>query len=247
MDNLILSNQQNNVLTIQFNRIDKKNALTLAMYKQLIALFTQAQENDDIHCVVIQGNHQCFCAGNDLADFIKLSDSDVFDAFEFVKVLAKFNKPIVAAVAGPAVGIGTTMLLHCDMVFATANSQLKLPFTQIGLCPEAGASLLLTQKLGHNKAFELLVLGSSFNGEQAHQLGIINHIVTEEELIATAQKAASGIAKLPRQSVQASRRLLKQPIEQQLLEVIDNEAAEFKRLLKSQECQQIIASFFKAN
>lgn len=243
MSNLILSNQQNNVLTITFNRFDKLNALNFDMYGELITLFKQAEADSNVHCVLVQGNADCFCAGNDVRDFVSLKDSEDFVAFDFVKVLAAFTKPIVAAVAGPAVGIGTTLLLHCDMIFATSDSKLKLPFTQLGLCPEAGSSYLLSHKLGHNRAFELLVLGDTFTGQTAHQLGIVNQLCDREALIANANAAAEKIAKLPNESVLESRRLLKASHQDKLNQIIEEEAKSFKKLLASPVAQHILSAF----
>jgi len=243
MSNLILSNQQNNVLTITLNRFDKLNALNFDMYNQLISLFKKAETDANIHCIVIQGNAECFCAGNDVRDFVTLKDSDDFVAFDFVKVLASFTKPIIAAIAGPAVGIGTTLLLHCDMVFATNDSKLKLPFTQLGLCPEAGSSYLLSQKLGHNKAFELLVLGDTFTGQSAHEFGIVNQLCSAEDLLASAHSAAERIAKLPIDSVLESRRLLKAGHQDKLNQIIEEEAQSFKKLLSSPMAQRILSAF----
>jgi len=245
MDNLILTEQQNNVLTITLNRFDKKNALNTSMYQQLSELFLQANESQSIHCVVIQGNNQCFCAGNDLQDFIAHSESEDIAAFDFIKVLAAFQKPLVAAVAGPAVGIGTTLLLHCDMVFTTDNAKFKLPFTQLGLCPEAASSLLLPLRIGHNKAFELLVLGNTFNGQQALDYGIANKICDASELLAEAQQTALTIAALPSDAVQTSRRLMKQATQTQVVETMKTEAQEFTRLVKTDTCKNILSSFFK--
>jgi len=209
MNNLILSDLQNNVLTITLNRFDKKNALNSEMYYELCTLLQKAKNDSHIHCVLIQGNEQCFCAGNDLADFLKHANDDELAAFAFVKELATFNKPIVAAVAGPAVGIGTTLLLHCDMVFTTENAKLKLPFTQLGLCPEAASSILLSNRVGHNKAFELLVLGNLFSGKQAVEIGIANHCCEPETLLASAKNCAEAIAALPTDATQTSRFLMK--------------------------------------
>jgi len=245
MDNLILTEHQNNILTITLNRFDKKNALNTSMYQQLSELFIQANNTDDIHCVVIQGNQQCFCAGNDLQDFLAHSQSEDIAAFDFIKVLATFEKPLVAAVAGPAVGIGTTLLLHCDMVFTTENAKFKLPFTQLGLCPEAASSLLLPLRIGHNKAFELLVLGNLFNGQQALEYGIVNQICTPEELLASAHQVALTIAKLPKDAVQTSRRLMKQATQAQVEATMSSEAQEFTRLVKTETCKNILSSFFK--
>lgn len=245
MDNLILTEQQNNVLIITLNRIDKKNALNTSMYQQLSTLFLQANDDNTVHCVVIQGDNQCFCAGNDLQDFIASSQSENLAAFDFIKILAEFQKPLIAAVAGPAVGIGTTLLLHCDMVFTTETAKFKLPFTQLGLCPEAASSLLLPLRLGHNKAFELLVLGNMFNGQQALEFGIANQLCANEELLATAKQAALTIAQLPQDAVLTSRRLIKQATHAQVLNTMNAEAKEFSRLVKTDTCKNILASFFK--
>jgi enoyl-CoA hydratase/carnithine racemase len=245
MDNLILTEQQNNVLTITLNRFDKKNALNTIMYQRLSELFLQANDDKNIHCVVIQGNDQCFCAGNDLQDFIASSESENLAAFDFIKILAEFQKPLIAAVAGPAVGIGTTLLLHCDMVFTTEKAKFKLPFTQLGLCPEAASSLLLSLRLGHNKAFELLVLGNTFNGQQAIDFGIANQLCDSNDLLTTAQQTALSIAKLPQDAVLTSRRLIKQASHSQVINTMNVEAQEFTRLVKTDTCKNILASFFK--
>lgn len=244
MSNLILSKLQNNVLTITLNRFDKKNALNSSMYLDLCQLLSEAQKATDVHCVLFQGSNECFCAGNDLADFIKHANDEELAAFKFVKSLATFTKPMVAAVAGPAVGIGTTMLLHCDMVVTTADAKLKLPFSQLGLCPEAGSSLLLPIKLGHNLAFELLVLGDTFNGQKAVDLGIANQVCSAAEILSTANNIANKIASQPTDAVQTSRALMKQATQAALMESIEQEAVEFSRLVKTTACQQILASFF---
>jgi enoyl-CoA hydratase/carnithine racemase len=244
MDNLILSHVQNNVLTITLNRFDKKNALSTVMYQTLCNELKQAKVDSDIHCVLIQGNEQCFCAGNDLADFLEHANDEELAAFAFVKELASFTKPIVAAVAGPAVGIGTTMLLHCDMVVTTANAKYKLPFSQLGLCPEAASSILLPLRIGHNKAFELLVLGKLFSGQQAFDYGIANSCVEPEQLLTTAQDLAKNIASLPADATQTSRALMKKATQAQVLSAIENEGIEFSRLVKTETCKNILASFF---
>lgn len=244
MTDLIITNEQNGVFTITLNRFDKKNALNNQMYQQLCQHFQYAQNNNSVHCILIQGNEQCFCAGNDLQDFIKSSQDESLAALDFVKVLSEFNKPIIAAVAGAAVGIGTTLLLHCDMVIAANNAKLKLPFTQLGLCPEAGSSLLLTRLVGQNRAFELMVLGNTFSAEQAHQYGIVNQVCLPEELLALASKVATTIASLPSDSVMTSRKLIRQATQAQLSQVIKNEGDEFSRLVNTPECKAILKQFF---
>jgi enoyl-CoA hydratase/carnithine racemase len=244
MDNLIITHENNHVLTITINRFDKKNALNKTMYLQLCDAFNHASITPSIHCVLIQGDENCFCAGNDLHDFIESAQSDDLAAFDFVKVISNFTKPIVAAVAGPAVGIGTTLLLHCDMVISATNAKFKLPFTQLGLSPEAGSSLLLPLMIGHSKAFELLVLGKLFTAEQAAEYNIVNQVCSPDVLLQTAADIAATIAKLPHDSVMTSRKLMKNSAQAVMSQVISQEADEFKRLVKTDECNNILKSFF---
>jgi enoyl-CoA hydratase/carnithine racemase len=243
MNRLILTTQQNGVLTVQLNRPTKKNALTNAMYLELIKQFNFASSQNDIHCLLIYGDQHCFTAGNDLQDFLQLA-KDELAALAFIEVLANFKKPLIAAVAGAAVGIGTTLLLHCDMVLAADNSKFQLPFTQLGLCPEAGSSLLLTAKVGANKAFELLVLGKPFNAEQALTYGIINQICSTEQLYSTALDLAQAIAALPSDAVLTSRQLIRHANTSMLSKTMKLEADQFLRLVQTEQCKSILAKFF---
>jgi len=245
MTDLIITKENKGVFTITLNRFDKKNALNNLMYQELCQHFDSAKKNNNIHCVLIQGNENCFCAGNDLQDFIESSQDESLAALDFVKTLSEFNKPIVAAVAGAAVGIGTTLLLHCDMVVAANNAKFKLPFTQLGLCPEAGSSLLLTRLVGQNRAFELMILGNTFSAEQAHQYGIANQVCLPEDLLSIAEKVATTIARLPSDAVMTSRKLIRQATQSQLSQVIKNEGDEFSRLVNTPECKAILGQFFK--
>jgi len=244
MDNLILTQEQDGLLTITLNRLDKKNALNSKMYQDLGELFNYAKQNSKVHSVLIQGDENCFCAGNDLQDFIDSTESGDLAALGFLKVLSDFDKPLVAAVAGAAVGIGTTLLLHCDMVISANNSKFKLPFTQLGLCPEAGSSLLLPMRIGHSKAFELLVLGKLFNAEEAYQYGIVNQVCQPEELLERAKEVALAITQLPFDSVMTSKKLMRQASQAILPQVIENEGREFSRLMKTEDCKNILAQFF---
>lgn len=245
MTDLIITTENQGVFTIILNRLDKKNAINNIMYNQLCQHFTYAKSNDNIRCVLIRGDENCFCAGNDLQDFIECSQDDSLAALDFVRVLSAFNKPIVAAVAGPTVGIGTTLLLHCDMVIAASNTKFKLPFTQLGLCPEAGSTLLLTRLIGQNRAFELLVLGGTFNAEKAKEYGIANQVCQPNELLSIADKTAMAIACLPSDAVMTSRKLIRQATQSSLPQVIENEGNEFSRLVKTDACKEIMAMFFK--
>lgn len=245
MTDFIITKENQGVLTIILNRIDKKNALNNIMYQQLCLHFNYAKNNNNIHCVLIHGDENCFCAGNDLQDFIECSQGDSLIALEFLKIISLFTKPIIAAVAGPAVGIGTTLLLHCDMVFAANNSKFKLPFTQLGLCPEGGSSLLLTRLIGQNNAFELMVLGATFTAEKAKEYGIVNQVCQPNELLPLAEKTASTIASLPTDAVITSKKLIRQATLTALSQVIANEGYEFTRLLQTDDCKKITSMFLK--
>jgi len=245
MTSLILTDEKNGVLTITLYRFEKKNALNDIMYQQLCQHFDYASVTEHIHCVLIQGDENCFCAGNDLDDFIQADENSDLAAFKFIKKLGAFNKPLVAAVAGAAVGIGTTLLLHCDMVFAATNSKFKLPFTQLGLCPEAASSYLLPLRIGANRAFELMILGDTFSAENAFTYGLVNKVCSPDELIKDAQQCANRIAQLPTNAVMTSRKLIRQGSLEHVTKVMQNEADEFFRLLNGQECKKIIAQFFK--
>lgn len=243
MDNIILTNLDNGVFTITLNRLDKKNALTSAMYLSLTEHFSYASESDDVRCLVIQGNENCFCAGNDLADFLNAKSDEELPAFQFIQRLASFDKPIIAAVAGAAVGIGTTLLLHSDIIVAAENAKFALPFSKLGLCPEAASSYLLPQMVGHAKAFELLVLGDTFDAQQALSLNLINQITSSEALLDTAQQYARKIARLPSDAVMTSRALIKQSTQLAVSNAMAKEADEFGRLMQTQDCKNILQQF----
>jgi enoyl-CoA hydratase/carnithine racemase len=245
MNNLIITSEHQGVFTITLNRSNKKNALNSEMYRDLCKHFLYAQDTKNIHCLVIRGDENCFCAGNDLQDFIQCSDDEGLIALDFIKILANFTKPLVAGVAGVAVGIGTTLLLHCDMVIAADNAKFKLPFTQLGLCPEAGSSLLLPRLIGQNRAFELMVLGKGFNAQQAYQYGLVNEVCQSSELLKITENVANTIASLPSDSVMTSRRLIRQATQTAVLQAMEDEGKEFSRLMNTPECKNILAKFFK--
>lgn len=196
MSEFVSSHIENKVLHIELSRTDKKNALTSEMYTALTKEFAEAKSNSDIHVVLFKGAKDCFCAGNDIADFLEQpvleSGSPVLT---FLKELYSFNKPIVAAVSGPAVGIGTTFLLHCDLVYATEQTYFSLPFVDLGLCPEAGSSYLLPRQIGYVRAAELLLLAEPFNAAKAKELGVINDIIDAENYWQFAQEKAEKLAK----------------------------------------------------
>lgn len=239
MKKLILTEESKGVFTITLNRADKKNALNISMYKQLIEHFVYASQSEHIRCLLIKGDSQCFTAGNDFTESV--GDDPL--AFKFIEQLSVFDKPLVAAVAGPVVGIGATMLLQCDMIIAATNSKFILPFIQLGLCLEAGSSLLLPLKVGHNKAFELAILGEAFTAEEALLYGIVNKVCEPNEVIEKALSVANSIAKLPADSVQTSKRLMRYSIDKLMQDALKNEKDELTRLLTTDYCQSILNKF----
>ena len=189
---------EKNELSVTLSRIDKKNALNLAMYTSLKELLLQADQDPQVRAVVLSGAGGNFCAGNDLQDFVdNLSETISMDkpAPGFIDTLNRFSKPVIAAVSGVAVGVGTTMLLHCDFVYADDTAQFQIPFVQLGVCPEAGASYLLTRLTGHVRAMEWLLLGTSFSAREALADGLINAVVVDP--LRQAQQTARKISSMP--------------------------------------------------
>src|SRR5580698_8777657 len=198
------------VAHIVINRPEKKNALTAAMYAALMGAFRQAESNKSVRVSLIHGTNDCFTAGNDLQDFMNAPPTDDSSpTVQFLKTIHAARKPIVAAVAGPAVGIGTTLLLHCDLIYADPKTRLQLPFVNLGLCPEAGSSFLLPQILGHPRAAELLLFGDPISAADALNFGLINGITPEGQVIATALDKARLLAARPVASLLVTKELLK--------------------------------------
>ena len=242
----VVSVASEGVLTLTLARPEKKNALSGAMYQQLSAALQQASADDCIRVVVLTGSEDCFCAGNDLVDFLAGGSlNHEHPTVQFLHILSQFDKPLIAAVAGLAIGIGTTALLHCDLVYATADARFQMPFTALGLCPEAASSLLLPRLVGYQRAAQYLLLGDAFDGTEALQMGLVNQLATADALLALAQQKALQLAKLPAQAVQLSKRLLKQPLQQQTQHVLHQELAEFEVLLHSDECKAALNRFFR--
>lgn len=240
MPSTIISQVTNKVLAITLNRLEKKNALTLQMYRQLTALLIEAGHNPDIAVVTITGGQDCFSAGNDLHDFMSagLLDDD-HPVVQFLQVIAVFEKPIIAGVSGYAVGIGTTMLMHCDLVYATDAAKFQLPFVQLGLCPEGASSLLLPNLMGYHKAAELLLFGEAFGPAKALECGMINSIINDQPISDYIAQRAQTLAQLPSESVFETKRLLKLN-HNETIDRMDEEIITFGRLLHGDVCQGII-------
>jgi enoyl-CoA hydratase/carnithine racemase len=235
------------LLTLRMNRPDKKNALTRAMYAGMAAALDEADADRSVRAVLLTGGESCFTSGNDVADFIQAPPSGLnSEVFQFMRALFDFGKPVVAAVAGPAVGIGTTLLLHCDLVYVARDAQLKMPFVSLGLCPEYGSSLILPQLLGHARAAELLLLGESFSGEQAAAWGIANQALDDgAATLSKAREMALRFLQLAPSAVVDSKRLMRAPGREELRRVIEEEGALFGQRLRLPEAIEALTAFMQ--
>ena len=244
----ILVHTEAGVTTLTLNRVDKKNSLTRAMYAALAEALLQAQADSAVHVVVLQGDVMVFSAGNDIGDFLARSPaSEGNDApvMRFLRAIAAFPKPLVAAVCGPAVGIGTTMLLHCDLVYAGDNAAFALPFVNLGLCPEAASSLLVPQMFGYHRAAEALLLGEPFMAEAALEVGLVNRVVPPTECNAIAQAQARKLAAKPISSLIETKRLMKKGQALQVAQQMDEEGAVFGRMLREPAAREAFTAFME--
>ena len=241
----ILVDDQGGILRIQINRPEKRNALTFAMYQKMADALIRADQDDAVRVVLLTGTENCFCAGNDLLDFKNISMGKEHLRNPFVPAISGAKKPIVAAVSGVAIGIGTTMLLHCDLVYAGVKALFQLPFVNLGLCPELGSSVLLPLLMGHQRAAELLLLGGPFSAEKAREVGIVNGVCPEEELMKTALENARRLAEQPSASVCLTKALMKRGREAAVLAAIEEESTQFKRRLTSPEAKEAFQAFIE--
>ncbi len=233
------------VLTITMTRFDKKNALTLEMYRQMNGVLVAAAKDERVKVVVLQGNAECFTSGNDLQDFLSAGKLDSnHPTVGFISLISTFEKPLLAAVAGPAVGLGVTMLMHCEYVACADNAVFQMPFTKLGLCPEAASSYLLPLISGYQKAAELLLFGEAFYPEQAVSMGLVNKQVEADALLEHIAERAQTLASLSTPALMASKRLLKKGYAAAINTALHDELNDFEQLLHSPECKQIIAGFF---
>jgi enoyl-CoA hydratase/carnithine racemase len=243
MSEPLLISAANGVCEIRFNRPEKRNAITLAMYDAFARALSAADGDAAARAVLLSGEGASFCAGNDLQDFLNSPPlSDAHPAMRLLRLLPTFGKPLLAAVHGPTVGIGVTMLLHCDLVIAARSTLLSMPFVALGLVPEAGSSLLLPRLVGQQRAAELLLLGKPFDAATAQELGLVNRVVDEAVLLDEARAQARALAQQPVASLLATRRLLRgDPA--QILARIDEEARIFGAQLQSAEFRAGIRAF----
>jgi enoyl-CoA hydratase/carnithine racemase len=232
--------------TIRLNRPEKRNALTRAMYAAMAEALREAAARPSVRAVLVTGGTECFTSGNDVADFKARGDqaADVpSPAREFLAALRACPKPVVAAVAGYAVGIGTTLLLHCDFVYAAENAVFRMPFVDLGLCPEGGSSLLVPQRGGQLLANELLMLGDAFPPATALRAGIVNAVVPVDDVMATAEGVARRLAAKPPAAMATTKRLLRQAGEAALSAHMAEEFTDFGALLRGPEAAEAVAAF----
>jgi enoyl-CoA hydratase/carnithine racemase len=246
VSNDILTARENGVLTITINRLERKNALTPAMYQAMSDALVAAQDDKAVRAVLLRGHAEIFTAGNDIEDFLKNpptgGDSPVM---RFLATIATFEKPLVAAVQGAAIGVGTTMLLHCDMVYAADTARFAMPFAQLGLCPEAASSLLLPRVAGYQGAAEKLLLGETFDAAEAHRIGFVNRVLPAAELDAFVSAQLAKLVALPASSLRATKTLMKRASEHEIKTQMSEESVHFGKMLLAPEAREAFTAFLQ--
>ncbi len=245
MSEHILLETQSRVLTIRINRPEKKNALTLALYSAMTAALRQGEADNAVRTILLTGTGDCFTAGNDLVDFAGAAPGEPSVAIAFLQTLSAAQKPVVAAVNGLAIGIGATLLLHCDLVYAAATARFQFPFVNLGLCPEAASSLILPSLVGHRRASELLYFGEPFGAEAARDFGIVNQVFPDAELQTAATAKARQLAEKPPAALCATKALLKRHTEAAVAEAMAREMQQFAVLLQGPEAKEAMAAFLE--
>ncbi|MES2070972.1 MAG: enoyl-CoA hydratase [Pseudomonadota bacterium] len=246
----ILTQKENGILSISFNRPEKKNAITAAMYQAMADALKDAETDAAIRAILITGKPEIFTAGNDLEDFMKnapgtAAQDGVPAVYQFMQALSGSSKPVVAAVSGAAVGIGTTLLMHCDLVYLADNAKLSMPFTQLGLCPEFASSLLFPQIVGYPRAAEKLMLGEAFSAQDAWDMGLASKVLPLAELLPYAQKQAAKLAALPATSIRTTKRLMKSNQAAAIVAKMEEENQNFGSMLAAPEAKEAFTAFFE--
>jgi enoyl-CoA hydratase/carnithine racemase len=244
--NEILIDRSDGVMTLTMNRVEKKNSLTRGMYAAMADALAQADADEALRAVVIQGHETIFSAGNDIGEFLdRLASGQESPAFQFLRAISVFSKPLLAAVCGPAVGIGTTMLFHCDLVYAGDNAAFSMPFVNLGLCPEAASSHLAPLRMGYGRAAEALLLGEPFLAEAALEMGLISRIVPPTEAAALAQRQARKLAAKPLKSLIETKRLMKKSQASIVAERLQEEGVSFASLLTEPAAREAFTAFME--
>lgn len=241
MSQHVVVNTADRITTIRIDRAEKRNAITLEMYAALRGGLEAAAADTTVRAVIIRGAPSCFSAGNDLNDFVRANQGgggEIEAPLGFLRALATFDKPLIAAVHGVAIGIGTTLLLHCDLVFAAPSAQFKTPFVELGLVPEAGSSVLLPALIGERRAAQMLLLGETIDATTAHAWGLINEVIVDPD--ARAQAAATRIAETSPGAVRATKGLVRRASRAAVLEAIRIEGEAFADRLRSPETMEAL-------
>jgi enoyl-CoA hydratase/carnithine racemase len=242
----ILTGIENGILTIEFNRPEKKNAITAAMYQTMSDALNAAESDAQVRAILFIGKSDIYTAGNDLEDFMKNPpNSKAHPVFQFMQSISHTTKPVVAAVSGVAVGIGTTMLMHCDLVYAADNAKFSMPFSQLGLCPELASSLLLPQIAGYQRAAEKLMLGEPFLAEEAHHMGLINKVLPVDQLVAFARAQAAKLVALPAASLRVTKQLMHAGQIAAIEAKMEEENKYFAAMLVAPEAKEAFSAFFQ--
>jgi enoyl-CoA hydratase/carnithine racemase len=242
----ILTHVEAGVMTITLNRLERKNSITSAMYGAMADALAQAQSETAVRVVVLQGHETVFSAGNDIGDFLNTPPSGPDSpVFRFLRGIAAFPKPLLASVCGPAVGVGTTMLFHCDLVYAGDNAAFSMPFVNLGLCPEAASSLLVPQMFGYHRAAEALLLGEPFMAEAALEAGLVNRVLPPTEANNYAQAQARKLAAKPSTALAETKRLMKQAQGPAVQRQMDEEGQVFGRLLREPAAREAFGAFME--
>jgi enoyl-CoA hydratase/carnithine racemase len=242
----IVTERLGSILRVQLNRPARKNAMTSGMYRILADVFNGAARDDSTRVVLWHGAGDSFCAGNDVEDFLKNAPGPgESPQAALMNALADFDKPLVAAVQGNAIGGGTTMLLHCDFVYAGEGAKFQMPFINLALVPEFGSSFTVSARIGHVRAAELIFLGLPFDAKRAADLGFVTRIVSDQTLLATATETARKLAAKPAGALQASKKLLKRPFQEQLKAAMKAENEEFSALVQSADAKEALNAFLE--
>jgi enoyl-CoA hydratase/carnithine racemase len=241
----IQTETQNGVLQLVINRPEKKNALTSAMYDTLVGAIQRAESDDSVRVLILRGNGDSFTAGNDIEDFIQKpwKGQAVPPAEQFIRAVAFAKKPVIAAVHGLAVGVGTTILLHCDLVYAAEDTRFLMPFVNLGIIPEAGSTLLLPLLIGHQRAAELMLLATPFSAQRAYELGIVNRVLPIDQLKTTALTAAQELAEKSASAIRLAKQMMKQHLASDLDRVIREEVLAIADRLESPETGEALSAF----
>lgn len=247
----IVTTKADGILTIEFNRPERKNAITAVMYQAMADALLDAEQDSAVRAVLITGKPEIFTAGNDLDDFMKNSrpvegvPAEARPVFQFMRALSGSTKPVVAAVSGAAVGIGTTLLMHCDLVYAADNAKFSMPFAQLGLCPEFASSLLLPQLAGYPRAAEKLLLGEAFLAQEAYDMGLVSKVLPLAELMPFAQKQVAKLVALPAASIRTTKALMKRSKTGAIDEAMAAENKFFGAMLLAPEAKEAFTAFFE--